>query len=148
MSNPDSLFIQPLNLLLFLGLAAFLLFILGVAASSVPKFKGSILVGTASIIAVATSIVLVLASVFAATASARANQTQWLRDEYGITVDSAQVKELGFPEQRPETDSASFGITQVAWGREVLTVHLIWEDNKFELLGTDGEPLKPLPRAE
>ena len=78
---------------------------------------------------------------------AQQSQMSWVADKYGIQLDRTQLKELDFPESVP-TEDQSFGITQVNIGKSIVTVQLYWEDNKFGLLGTDGEPLKPLPRAE
>lgn len=78
---------------------------------------------------------------------AQQNRIAWAKTEYGIQLDRNQLSELKFPSSVPTEDQA-FGITQVSMGKKIVTVQLYWEDNKFELLGTDGEPLKPLPRAE
>lgn len=79
--------------------------------------------------------------------AAEQNRITWAGTEYGIKLDRNQLSELKFPSSAPTEDQA-FGITQVSVGKKIVTVQLYWENNEFELLGTDGEPLKPLLRAE
>lgn len=147
MVSTDSLFESPANPLLLLGLVASSLFIIGVALSLVQRFKRSKL-AAAALPAAFVAIALIVASVVVGFGNTQENRAQWLQDEYGIIADSGQVKDLRFPQQRPEADEASFGITQVGIGKRIVSVQLYWENDKFVLLGTDGEPLSPLPRAE
>lgn len=77
-------------------------------------------------------------------AEARAAQTEWV-ESHGVSLTDDALDDLKFPEDRPDGDE-EYGIAQVVRDKAIVDVHLAWEDDKFVLYGTDGQPLEVLDR--
>lgn len=78
---------------------------------------------------------------------ARHNQMEWAKETYGLELSSDQIADLEFPSSPPAEDRG-FGIAAVGVGKEIVNVRLFWEDDALVLLGTDGQPLRPLGTSE
>jgi len=70
---------------------------------------------------------------------------------YGLDLDQEQIRELGYPVERPEADFKAFGSVELveqagAQGEYTGTkVYLIWEDGKMILAETtDGESFEAI----
>lgn len=71
------------------------------------------------------------------------DRISWI-ESHGVTTQSSTITDLEFPNEEPDED-AKFGIAQViSDDNSVVSVHLAWENDKFVLYGTDGQPLERL----
>lgn len=73
-------------------------------------------------------------------------QKAWV-ESHGLTAQPDTVQNLRFPTEVPSSDK-EYGLAQVTENKQVVTVHLVWEDGEFVLYGTDGEPLERLEAIE
>lgn len=67
-------------------------------------------------------------------------------ESHGVNLTKNTMSDLDFPSisEKPEGDE-NYGLAQATNAdREVITVTLAWEDGKFVLYGTDGQPLEVL----
>lgn len=69
-------------------------------------------------------------------------QKAWV-ESHGLTAQPDTVQNLRFPTEVPSSDK-EYGLAQLTEDKQVVTVHLVWENAEFVLYGTDGEPLERL----
>ena len=71
-------------------------------------------------------------------------QNAWV-ESHGLTAQPDTVQNLRFPTEVPSSDK-EYGLAQLTEDKQVVTVHLAWENDEFVLYGTDGEPLERLEK--